>query len=256
MILTDTHAHLYADEFAQDRDEMLQRAFQAGVERIFLPNIDPSTTEKMNDLASRYPDNCFPMMGLHPGSVGEDPGPALEHVKEELDKGWYCAVGEIGLDFYWDSSYADQQRDAFRQQIDLAKEYELPIVIHVRNSFREAFDIVEEKNSSSLRGIFHCFTGDLEDAEDIMALGGFLMGIGGILTFKNAELDGVVEKMGLDHMVLETDSPYLAPDPNRGSRNESSYLVHVAERMAEVHATTPKEIAEVTTENSRDLFGI
>lgn len=256
MILTDTHAHLYADEFAEDREEMLQRAFQSGVERIFLPNIDPSTTEKMNGLVSAYPDNCFPMMGLHPGSVGADHEKALDHVKSELDKGGYCAVGEIGLDFYWDTTYADQQRDAFRQQIDLAKEYELPIVIHVRDSFREAFDIVEEKNNSNLRGIFHCFTGDLEDAEDIMALGGFLMGIGGILTFKNAELDGVVEKIGLDHMVLETDSPYLAPDPNRGQRNESSYLVHVAERMAEVHATTPKEIAEVTTDNSRELFGI
>ncbi len=256
MILTDTHAHLYADEFVEDRDEMLQRAFQTGVERIFLPNIDPTTTEKMNALARAYPDNCFPMMGLHPGSVGDDWENAVDHVKQELDKGGYCAVGEIGLDFYWDSTYADQQRKAFRQQIDLAKEYELPIVIHVRNSFREAFDIVEEKNSSSLRGIFHCFTGDLEDAEDIIALGGFLMGIGGILTFKNAELDGVVEKIGLDHMVLETDSPYLAPDPNRGDRNESSYLVHIAERMAEVHGTTPKEIAEETTDNSRQLFGI
>ncbi len=256
MILTDTHAHLYADEFAEDRDEMIQRAFKTGVERIFLPNIDPNTTEKMNALASAYPDHCFPMMGLHPGSVDEGWEKALEHVKSELDKGGYCAVGEIGLDFYWDSTYAEQQREAFRQQIDLAKEYGLPIVIHVRNSFREAFDIVEEKNNSTLRGIFHCFTGDLEDAEDIMALGGFLMGIGGILTFKNAELDGVVEKIGLDHMVLETDAPYLAPDPNRGDRNESSYLVHIAERMAEVHGTTPKEIAEVTTENSRELFGV
>lgn len=235
---------------------MLQRAFQTGVERIFLPNIDPSTTEKMNALASTYPDQCFPMMGLHPGSVDDNWEEALEHVKNELDKGGYCAVGEIGLDFYWDTTYADQQREAFRQQIDLAKEKGLPIVIHVRDSFREAFDIVEGKNSPSLRGIFHCFTGDLEDAEDIMALGGFLMGIGGILTFKNAELDGVVEKIGLDHMVLETDSPYLAPDPNRGQRNESSYLVHIAERMAEVHGTTPKEIAEVTTENSRELFGV
>ncbi|MFB6258684.1 MAG: TatD family hydrolase [Flavobacteriales bacterium] len=256
MILTDTHAHLYADEFTEDRDEMLQRAFKTGVERIFLPNIDPSTTEKMNKLVASYPDHCFPMMGLHPGSVGADWEKALEHVREELEKGGYCAVGEIGLDFYWDTTYAEEQRQAFRQQIDLAKEHELPIVIHVRDSFREAFDIVEEMNTPNLRGIFHCFTGDLEDAEDIIALGGFLIGIGGILTFKNAELDNIVEKIGLDHMVLETDAPYLAPDPNRGERNESSYLVHIAERMADVHGTTPKEIAEVTTENSRELFGV
>lgn len=255
-MLTDTHAHLYADEFAEDRDEMLQRSFKAGVERIFLPNIDPTTTEKMNSLVEKYPDNCFPMIGLHPGSVDENWENAIAHVESELEKGGYCAVGEIGLDFYQDDSYAEEQRQAFRRQIELAKAYELPIVIHVRNSFREAFDIVDSMNEPSLRGIFHCFTGDLEDAEDVMALGGFLMGIGGILTFKNAELDKVVEKIGLDHMVLETDAPYLAPDPNRGDRNESSYLLHIAERMADIHGTTPKEIAEVTTENSQQLFGI
>ncbi len=256
MILTDTHAHLYADEFAEDRNEVLQRAFQSGVERIFLPNIDSSSTEKMKTLVDSYPDNCFPMMGLHPASVGENWEKELEHVKEELEDGEYVAVGEIGLDYHWDTSYMEEQKEAFRQQIDLAKEKQLPIVIHVRDSFRDAFSIVEEKNDKDLRGIFHCFTGDLEDAEDVIALGGFLMGIGGILTFKNAELDRVVEKIGLDHMVLETDAPYLAPDPNRGERNESSYLLHIAERMAEIHGTTPKEIAEVTTDNSRELFGI
>lgn len=256
MILTDTHAHMYASEFEEDRDEAVQRAFQAGIERIFLPNIDPSTTLAMNELAEKYPDNCFPMMGLHPGSVKDDWEEKLQHVEEELDKGGYCAVGEIGLDYHWDEEHKEEQKEAFRRQIDLAKKHELPIVIHVRDSFTDAFSIVEEKNHPSLRGIFHCFTGDLEDAEDIIGLGGFLMGIGGILTFKNAELDGVVEKIGLDHMVLETDAPYLAPHPNRGERNESSFLIHIAERMAEIHGTMPKEIAELTTENSRELFGI
>jgi TatD DNase family protein len=256
MILTDTHTHLYADQFNEDREAMLQRAFNNGIERIFLPNIDRSSIEGMLKMQTQYPKNCFPMMGLHPCSVDGEVEKELALVKEWLDKGGFCAVGEIGIDLYWDKTFFKQQQHAFRQQINWAKEMGLPIVIHARDSFDEIFKIVDELNDERLTGIFHCFTGTIEQAEKIINYGGFKMGIGGVVTFKNAGVDKVVQQIDLKHLVLETDSPYLAPAPNRGKRNETSYLLNIADKISDLHEISVAEVARITTENSKEVFGI
>ncbi len=256
MILTDTHSHLYKEEFDEDREEVMARAISSGVERIFLSAIDSSYTAAMNALADRYPENCFPMTGLHPCSVSENFREELEHVEKTLEERKYYAIGEIGLDYHWDTTYQNEQQEAFRHQIELAKQHDLPIVIHTRDAFEDTFSIVEEHNDDSLRGIFHCFTGTEEDAARVIRIGGFKMGIGGIVTFKNAGLDQVISRVAMEHLVLETDAPYLAPDPYRGKRNESAYLIHIAEKVAEAHETLPKEVAEITTENANEIFRI
>lgn len=256
MIFTDSHTHIYSSKFSDDRDEMLNKAFDERIERLFMPNIDSTSIEGMLELAEKYPNNCFPMMGLHPCSVGESVEEEMYIVENELKKGIYYAVGEIGIDLYWDKTYQKQQEDAFRKQIEWAKQMRLPIVIHCREAFDEILAILDEVNDADLKGIFHCFTGTYEQAKHILNYGDFYLGIGGVVTFKKAGLDKVVEQLKIENLVLETDSPYLAPSPHRGKRNESSYLMFVAEKVAELLNISIEEVAEVTTENSKKIFGV
>lgn len=255
MILTDTHTHLYSSQFDDDRSEMIQNAINKGVKRLFLPNIDSSSINGMLALENEFPDNCFAMMGLHPCSVKENYKEELALVKKYLAERDFCAIGEIGIDLYWDKSTLAIQQDSFRTQINWAKERNLPFVIHCRDAFDEIFEIMDELNDDKMRGIFHCFTGNLEQAKHIVNYGGFKLGIGGVVTFKNAGLDKVVEQINLQHLVLETDSPYLAPTPYRGKRNESSYLINIAERLSDLHQVSLEEVAEITTANSMEVFG-
>lgn len=254
MIFTDTHSHLYDTKFAEDREEMIQRAFEEGVERIFLPNVDQHTVKPMLDICARYPNRCFPMMGLHPCHVKEDFKSELVGLQSYLDKGNYCAVGEIGMDLYWDTSFEQQQKEAFRTQIQWAKAKNLPIIIHCRDAFDPIFEILESERDERLRGIFHCFTGTIDQAQQAIDLN-FHIGFGGVLTFKKSGLDLVAAQIDLSHIVLETDSPYLAPSPNRGKRNESSYLIHIAQKLADIHQVSIQEIAAITTANSKQIFG-
>jgi TatD DNase family protein len=264
MILADTHAHLYAEEFDSDRDEMMARAMANDIKLFFLPNIDSSSIPGLLSLVKKYPSSCYPMMGLHPCYVTktyEDDLKVVMHWLEKCNAATgadlrFCAVGEIGIDLYWDKTFFAQQQDAFRRQIELAKKYKLPIVIHTRSSFDETYSIVNELNDESLTGIFHCFSGNTEQAEKVIALGGFKLGIGGVVTFKNSGLDKVVENISLEHLVLETDAPYLAPVPHRGKRNESSYIKLIAEKIASIKNVPLEEVARVTTENARKLFGV
>ena len=255
MIITDTHTHLYSNEFDQDRDEMIHRAIDAGVSRFFIPAIDSAYTQSMYDLEKSYPSNVFLMMGLHPTHVKDNYLEELQHVEEELKKRKFVAIGEIGIDLYWDKTHLPQQQDAFRKQIQMAKHYKLPIVIHCREAFNEIFEILEEEKSADLFGIFHCFSGTYEQALQAISYN-MKLGIGGVVTFKNGKIDQFLSQIDLKHIVLETDSPYLAPVPFRGKRNESSYLVNVVHKLSEIYNLTQEEIALVTTENSKAIFGI
>jgi len=255
MILTDTHTHLYSEQFNEDRSEMMQRAIDSGVSRFFIPAIDSSYNDAMFQLEQDYPENVFLMMGLHPTSVKENYKEELILVKKWLDKRNFYAVGEIGIDLYWDQSFLQQQQDAFKTQIEWAKEKELPIVNHCRDAFDEIFEVLEEVNDAKLRGIFHCFTGNIEQAEKAISYQ-MKLGIGGVVTFKNGKIDQFLNQINLQHIVLETDSPYLAPTPYRGKRNESSYIVNVLEKLATIYNLSPEEIASTTTENSKQIFGI
>lgn len=254
MILTDTHSHLYDNKFAEDRTAMMARAFEENVQRIFIPNVDQHTVKGMMDIVALHPQKCFPMMGLHPCHVKEDFKAELAVLKAHLDAGGFCAVGEIGMDLYWDKTFVEEQKEAFRTQIHWAKEKGLPIAIHCRDAFDEIFEILEDEKDELFRGVFHCFTGTIEQAHRAIDLN-FYLGIGGVVTFKKSGLDAVVKHIDLKHLVLETDSPYLAPSPNRGKRNESSYLIHIAQKVADLHERNLKEIAEITTKNSKQLFG-
>lgn len=258
MNLTDTHTHLFASEFDEDRAEVVQRAINEGVTKCFLPNIDSSSVDPMLDLSKSFPNNCFPLIGLHPCSVNKNFKEELEAIKNWLfeKKEKFYGVGEIGIDLYWDKTFFEEQKEAFRTQVEWAKQLKLPAIIHTRNSFNEANEIVKELKDKYLKGIFHCFSGTLEDANKIIELGDFKMGIGGVLTFKNSGLDKIVEAIDLKHFVLETDSPYLAPVPYRGKRNESSYLKIIAEKIAAIKNITLDEVAEVTTGNAKEIFGI
>ena len=253
-MLVDTHAHLYANDFDADRSQMIRKAIDSGVSKFYLPNIDSTSIPGLFNLCKEFPGNCFPMMGLHPCSVDNRYGDELQVVEHWLSKMKFCAVGEIGIDLYWDKTFINHQKDAFKHQIELAKKNKLPIVIHTRNSFEETFEIVSEMNDDSLKGIFHCFSGNLLEAKKIISLGGFKMGIGGVLTFKNSGLDKVVKEIELENFVLETDSPYLAPVPHRGKRNESSYINLIAQRLSEIKNIDLQTIAEVTTKNAFELF--
>ena len=255
MQFIDTHSHLYSSQFDEDRTKAVREAIDAGVSTILLPNISSEYTKGMLELCAEFPKNCYPMMGLHPCDVKEENSKAeLAHVEQELVTGKYIAVGEIGLDLYWDKTKLDIQKEAFIHQIELAKKYKLPIAIHVRDSFNEAIEIIEKLNDENLRGVFHCFTGNVEDAKRVINLGGFYLGIGGVLTFKNSGLDKTIAEIDLQHLILETDSPYLAPTPFRGKRNESKYIINIAEKLADVHKINIKEVAEITTENAKKLF--
>ena len=254
MMFIDTHTHLFVEQFNEDREEVVQRATDAGVEVMLLPNIDLESIPQMNELAAKYPNNCFPMMGLHPGSVDQNWKHTLQTIEKELFENKYIAVGEIGIDLYWSREFEEAQKEVFRQQVLWAKELGKPIVIHAREAFDEIFEIIDELNDESLTGIFHCFTGTLEQANHVIDYGGFKMGLGGVLTYKKSGLDKVIENVDLKHLVLETDSPYLPPTPYRGKRNESSYLLHIAEKLADVQSITLKQVAEVTTQNAKEIF--
>ena len=255
MILTDTHAHLYASEFDADRKMMMDRAFQKKVTRLFLPNIDVTSIQPMLNLVWEYPDNCFPMMGLHPCSVDQHVEAHLFQIQKWFKKRTFYAVGEIGLDFYCSVEFKEQQIVAFKKQIQWAIQYDLPINIHSRNATTDCIAVLQEMKHPKLRGIFHCFSGSAEEAKLIVDLG-FYLGIGGVLTFKNGGLDKAIENILLEKLVLETDAPYLAPVPYRGKRNESTYLLEIAQKLAELKHTTVEKVALITTENSKLIFGI
>lgn len=252
----DTHAHLYAKDFDADRDEMLQKAISEGVHKFYLPNVDSASLPKMLELEAKYPTHCFAMMGLHPCSVKENYKEELDLVRQYLDKREFCAIGEIGIDLYWDKTFFKEQQDAFRMQIQWAKEFNRPFVIHARDSMNEILEIVEAEQDGSLRGIFHCYSGDIEQTKRVQALGGFLLGIGGVVTFKNSgkTLREVLEHVNVNELVLETDAPYLSPVPYRGKRNESSYIPLIAAKLAEIKGVTLDKLASVTSENARNLF--
>ena len=252
--LTDTHTHLFAEEFDIDRVEVVQRAISAGVKKMFLLNIDSSSIASMLKLEEEFPKHCFAMMGLHPCSVNEKYGEELSIVEHWLSKRKFIAIGEIGMDCHWDKTFIAQQKDAFTRQIDLAKKYSLPIVIHQRECFNDLFEIVQFKNDKSLKGIFHCFTGTVDEANKIISLGGFKIGIGGAVTYKKSELPEVLSQIDMKHIVLETDSPYLTPAPHRGKRNESSYITFVAQKIAEIKGIPVEEVAEITTKNAEEIF--
>jgi len=249
MILTDTHTHLYLDHFDVDCDEMLNRAFKAGVKYMLLPNINSESASGLLELCDRYPQNIFPMMGLHPTDVKENYKAELENVVRLINSRKFYAIGETGIDLYWDKTFVAEQKAALRFQIELAKDYGLPIVLHVRESFDEIFEILDD----SLTGVFHCFTGTSEQAEKAIGLG-FKLGLGGVLTYKNSGLDKVVADIDMKHLMLETDSPYLTPMPFRGKRNESSYIRFVAAKLAEIKGMSLDAVAEITTQNAIDLF--
>jgi TatD DNase family protein len=257
MNFIDTHTHLFASEFDNDIDIVVQNAIDNGVSKMLLPNIDSATTTKMLQLCDRYPKNCYPMIGLHPCSVKKDNiEKEILHVEEMLTKNNFIAIGEIGLDLYWDKSTLSYQKVAFESQIKLAKKYQLPIVIHVRDSFNEAIEIVEKLNNENLSGVFHCFTGNIQEAERIINLENFFLGIGGVVTFKNGGINNIINQISLDNIILETDSPYLTPTPFRGKRNESKFLVNIAQKMSEIYEIDINEIANKTSSNAKNLFKI
>lgn len=254
MELIDTHTHLYAKRFDSDRDEMIERAKAAGITTCYLPNIDSDSIPGMMALEAQYPDYCVPMMGLHPCSVKEDYKEELAIVREWLEKRTFVAVGEIGIDLYWDKTFFEQQKEAFIQQAEWAVEYAIPIVIHSRESIDIIIDLIQQMKEPRLKGIFHCFTGTKAQSEAIIDLG-FLMGIGGVVTFKNGGLAETLADIDLNHLVLETDAPYLAPKPYRGKRNESAYVSLIADKVAAVKEVSTETVARVTTENAKKLFG-
>lgn len=252
--MIDTHSHIYSEEFDDDRAEVIARAKAAGVTKIILPNLDSESLPRMLQLESEYPGYCFAAIGLHPTSVKENFAEELAIVKKELDRREYIAIGEIGLDLYWDKSFLKEQIQVFTQQIEWALEYRLPVIIHVRDSFRETMDVLESYRGEGLTGVFHSFTGSIDNAIEIINFGGFLLGINGIVTFKNSGLASTIEKLAPKHILLETDAPYLTPAPFRGKRNESAYLNFVCEKLASVYTMEKAEIIEITTQNACNLF--
>ncbi len=255
MLLTDTHTHLYYETDEEKQELLFQRCFENHVNRLFLPNVDLSSIPKIDDLVRKYPDHCFAMSGLHPCDVKEGYTEILAEIYRSIEGRKIYAIGEIGIDLYWDKSTLGIQRAAFREQIKWAKALGLPIVIHCREAFDEVFEILEEEKGELLRGILHCFTGNLAQAQKTIELG-FYLGIGGVVTYKKAGLDEVLSHIPLEHVVLETDSPYLAPVPFRGKPNESSYLVHIAQKVADIYHISIEEVAEVTTANSVNIFNV
>ena len=255
-MLIDTHTHLFAEEFKADSGDMLQRAKDVGVSKFILPNIDSSSVDAMIKLEEEFPEHCYATIGLHPCSVKEDYEKELTVVERWLEQRPFYAIGEIGMDYYWDKTYIDQQKQALSVQIGWAKKYSLPIIIHQRECFDDLFDIIQSLNDDKLRGVFHCFTGTSEQAQRILSLGNFLLGIGGVLTYKTSTLPDVLQHIDLKHLVLETDSPYLSPVPYRGKRNESSYLPLIANKLAEIKKTSLDEVAEITTLNAKRMFAI
>ena len=255
MNITDTHTHLYSEAFDEDRDVIINKAIDKGVSRFFIPAIDSTYTESMLQLENDYPENMFLMMGLHPTHVKDNYLGELNHVEVMLAKHKFYAIGEIGIDLYWDKSTLEIQKKAFKTQIQLAKKYKLPIVIHCREAFDEIFEVLETEKSDDLLGIFHCFTGTLEHAHQAISYN-MKLGIGGVATFKNGKIDKFLNQIDLKHIVLETDSPYLSPVPYRGKRNESSYIIYVLEKLSFIYNMPVEDIANITTNNSKDIFKV
>ena len=255
MNIIDTHTHLYLKQFNEDIDFVIKRSKDVGVNKFIFPAIDSSHFDSMHSLKNKYPDIICLMSGLHPTDVKEDFKDELEFVVNSLKTYDYIAIGEIGIDLYWDKSFLNEQQEAFRFQIRLAMKHDLPIVIHCRDAFDEIFEILDKENCPKLRGIFHCFTGTLEQAKRAIDLG-FVLGIGGVVTFKNGGIDKFLNQIDLMHIVLETDSPYLAPVPHRGKRNESSYIMYVVEKLSEIYGLSKEEIADITTKNAEKVFAL
>ncbi len=255
MVLTDTHTHLYYETDTQKREELMRRCLDNGIARLFLPNVDSASIELIMSLSKAFPENCFPMLGLHPCDVKENWQLELDIIHAAIPQHKIYAIGEIGIDLYWDKTFVKEQIEAFKIQIAWAKKLSLPIVIHCRDAFDEVYKVLQEEHDEALRGIFHCFTGTIEQAQKIIDLG-FYLGIGGVVTYKNAGLDKVVQQIDLKHIVLETDSPYLPPVPYRGKPNESSYLIHIAQKVADLHHIGLETVAAITTENSKIVFGV
>ncbi len=252
----DTHTHLFCEEFAQDRDAVVAHAVEVGVERLCLPCIDASSIEPIREMCTKYPGVCFPMAGLHPTDVKDDYITQLHSIHATLEQyNDYIAVGEVGLDFYWDTTYSNEQIDAFKKQISWAHEYKLPLVIHSRNAFNELYNVMKEYREYALTGVFHCFSGTADEAVKLLEFDGFMLGIGGVLTYKKSTLPAVLrEVVPLERIVLETDSPYLAPVPYRGKRNESAYIPYVAEYIAQLYNVSVEHVAEITTYNAEKIF--
>lgn len=255
MRLIDTHTHLYLEQFDSDRRNMIAAAINKGVDTFLLPNIDKHSINPMLQLCADFPCNCFPMMGLHPTSVGDDFEQQLRFIEQHLDKKQYIGVGEIGLDFYWDTTFKEEQVEAFRYQLQLAMTHDLPVAIHTRDAFPEILNEVERAHNGKLKGVFHCFSGTKEDASRIMNMD-MLMGIGGVITFKKSALPEVVQSIPMEFLLLETDSPFLAPAPYRGKRNESVYLIYIAQKLAEIKGLSIEQVAQDTTDNALRLFKI
>ncbi len=255
MILTDTHTHIYYETDEEKLELQIQKCKANGIQRLFLPNVDSASMPLVLGLSEKYPETCFPMLGLHPCDVKENYEDELSQIHQAVKNNKVFAIGEIGMDLYWDKTFIKEQKNAFRTQIAWAKELDLPIVIHCRDAFDEVFEVLEDLKDEKLRGIFHCFTGNLEQAQKAIQLN-FYLGIGGVLTYKKAGLAEVIQDIDLQHIVLETDAPYLAPVPYRGKPNESAYLIHIAEKLADIKGLSLEEIAEITTSNSIKVFGI
>ena len=252
----DTHTHLYSSQFDEDRDAAIQRALTAGVTKLLLPNVDLRSIEGMFALERNYPGVCFPMLGLHPCSVDLDWEKTLAELKKCLDQRAFIAIGEIGIDLYWDKTFLKEQEQAFITQINWAKELQIPIVIHARDSFPEIYAILDEHNDDRLKGVFHCFSGNENDVQKILGYGGFSFGIGGVVTYKKSTLPEAIQHIPLEKLVLETDAPYLAPTPFRGKRNESAYLPYIASKISDIFEISEQEIGRITTQNAQNLFSI
>jgi len=253
MNLIDTHTHMFSSQFDEDREQIVKECIESGIETLLLPNINSETIDAMWSLCDLFPKNCFPMIGLHPCDVKEDYQKELDIVLQELKNRKYVAVGEIGIDLHWDKTTVDIQKNAFDQQIKWAIEFDLPIAIHIRESFEEVFEVLEQNIHPKLRGVFHCFTGTLEQAQKAISMG-FMLGVGGVVTFKNSGVDKVLENIDLKHLVLETDSPYLAPTPLRGKRNDSRNLQLICDKLAQLNDLESSEVARITSKNAQTLF--
>ncbi|MDD3320811.1 MAG: TatD family hydrolase [Paludibacter sp.] len=254
--MIDTHSHIYSEEFDADRAEVIQRAKDAGITQIILPNIDSESMPRMLALEAEYPDFCHAAIGLHPTSVKSDYESELKIVESELGKRKYVAIGEIGIDLYWDKTFLKEQIKVFQKQLSWALKYDFPVIIHVRNSFKETMEVLEPLKGSELKGVFHSFTGSQNEANEILSYGGFKLGINGIVTFKNSGLSETLKSIDLENIILETDSPYLTPAPYRGKRNESAYVQYVCEKLADIYNLNVSKVDEITTQNALDLFEI
>jgi len=254
--IIDTHSHIYSEEFDSDLNEVISRAQLAGVEKILMPNIDVESLGRLQQVSDNYAGYCIPMMGLHPTSVGEDWQEQLKTIKDQFSKREYIAIGEIGIDLYWDKTFEKEQRTVFEEQLKWSIEYDLPVAIHSRDAITECIACIKNVGADRLRGVFHSFGGTEEELKEILKLKNFLLGINGVVTFKNSTLSSVLKLTDLSHIIIETDAPYLAPVPYRGKRNESSYTIKVVEKLAEIYNTTPEKVGNITTKNAKMLFRI